>query len=203
MTEIKVREAKLNEELKIAAGPRGDVDARRLGLETQLQNLQGLLTQINKYGPESPEAKAAAQSFVKSLEGSTAVQPEGSPTPQQSLTGQLQGTPVDGTSTAVTTSPSAAAPTAGTGADQPPELLRRDEETSATEVKPLPVAVRPTQIKPEVPAEAAMSPAAQSLALSGEQVGKITSYLQNEMDKKLIGIQQELASLSTHIRSRT
>jgi hypothetical protein len=97
----------------------------------------------------------------------------------------MDGTPVDTTTTTVEPPAESKPAAAVEGAKLNPEQAKVD-----------PKAPQP-QPTPTLAASTSQVPVANM-----EQVASITSYLRNEMDKKLLGIQQEVSSMNTYIRSR-
>jgi len=169
---IKLELKQKQDEFDTASRSGGERSARVMELQTQIQQLEGLQTTLAKFKSDSPEAKAAIDSFIQRLSG----------TPTEAQPGA-----------AATTTPAASAP---------PPLLARPEDSSAVGVAPVEgMQIAPTTAPSAQPTPGS-APSQPAPALGTEQVSKITEYLKNDMDKKLAGIQQELNALGTFVRSR-
>jgi hypothetical protein len=172
-----------------------EIESKRSALQEELRALPDVPDAEKKAEIEIREraiqqldaAKATPNAIIPALDPAkdpTTLTQEGQ-NPKASVVQSMDGTPVDTTTTTVEPPAESKPAAAVEGAKLNPEQAKVD-----------PKAPQP-QPTPTLAASTSQVPVANM-----EQVASITSYLRNEMDKKLLGIQQEVSSMNTYIRSR-
>jgi len=172
-----------------------EIESKRSALQEELRALPDVPDAEKKAEIEIREraiqqldaAKATPNAIIPALDPAkdpTTLTQEGQ-NPKASVVQSMDGTPVDTTTTTVEPPAESKPAAAVEGAKLNPEQAKVD-----------PKAPQP-QPTPTLAASTSQVPVANL-----EQVASITSYLRNEMDKKLLGIQQEVSSMNTYIRSR-